>query len=281
MEELNREHEEYSRKVTQERLKGIVPRELLPNTAYAPLPGIYDIGWNEWTKLPAADFLKDLRREDDKFIKDHEEFALELAPMYNRGEFTLEQIKRVELEFFQVVDNFATNIARHAFDNLKNREVRDIILRHASEEIGHSELRADFMVYGLGMEREEVWESKPLIGGQKQWITMETEAIKKLRELSPPLAYAVIPFLERSLPKQNRLMAEGLRKHYRFPERVIGFFNLHTYVDIYHERFGLYVVGKYATTKELQDLFREAVMSRRESKVEHDSALYDAVRKVK
>jgi pyrroloquinoline quinone (PQQ) biosynthesis protein C len=282
MHELEKEYEEYSRKVTQQRLKSILPRELLPNTAYAPIQGIYDIGWQEWLDLPAADFVKELRKLDDKIIQENYEWTLRLAPFVHRGEFSLEQLKIMELQSFLDVDNFAVEIVSHVFDNIKDRDVRDIIMRHASEEIGHAELKADFLVHAFGLDRQrDIWNAKPIVPNAHNWVSAETDVVKKLKKLCPPLAYATIPFLERSLPRNNRLMAEGLRKHYGFPSRILGFYDLHTYVDIYHERLGLYVIGKYATTKELQDLLREAIISKRENQVRYNMGIYDYISKVK
>ncbi|MGH2638477.1 MAG: hypothetical protein ACRDF4_04245, partial [Rhabdochlamydiaceae bacterium] len=48
-----------------------MPRELLPHGSWAPIKGIYDIGWKEWELLPAADFVKDLRQWDEDFLRDH------------------------------------------------------------------------------------------------------------------------------------------------------------------------------------------------------------------
>ncbi|HYB02905.1 MAG TPA: hypothetical protein VED17_00495, partial [Nitrososphaerales archaeon] len=45
------------------------------------------------------------------------------------------------------------------------------------------------------------------------------------------------------------------------PNKYLTFQDVHTYIDIYHERFGAYILAKYATTKELQKVAEEAFKS--------------------
>ena len=89
---------------------------------------------------------------------------------------------------------------------------------------------------------------------------------------------AAAMFRERILPKGNRLNALGLRKHYNVPNRYLTFFDVHRFIDIYHERFGQYLLAKYATTKELQDqaenVFEEMVLREYQS----EEKLYSTMR---
>jgi pyrroloquinoline quinone (PQQ) biosynthesis protein C len=103
---------------------------------------------------------------------------------------------------------------------------------------------------------------------------MATPARQKLDKENQVLSYALIPFLERCLPTMNRMIGDGLRKHYGFESRVLGFYDLHTYVDIYHERLGLYLIGKYATTKKQQWMVREAVEESRMARIESNRSAY-------
>ncbi|MCS7142245.1 MAG: iron-containing redox enzyme family protein [Aigarchaeota archaeon] len=283
MEELySEDYEKSARKVTQKGLRRLIATELLPNGAYAPVKGIYDIGWREWESLPAADYVRELRRLDDELIKENETWILGLAPLVYKGELNLEQIRLLEFEsYINANDTLALRIAAHAFDNSKNREIRDIILRHASEETGHGELKADFLVNAFGMDLEkDIWNGTSALedyNRERVYLEGTNEALKRLKKASPPLAYAIIPFLERCLPRLDRMKAEGYRKQYGFPAKYLTFFDLHTYVDIYHERLGLYVIGKYATTRELQDLVRDAVLASRENRTKAMMALYNYI----
>jgi pyrroloquinoline quinone (PQQ) biosynthesis protein C len=264
MHELELDYEKNARKNIQKELSKMVPRELLPNGSYAPIAGIFDIGWEAWKELPAADFIRDLRELDNDITRENEMWIMGLAPMIERGELDLEQLKKWALDYFYNVDTFAIEIVEHVFHNLEDREVRDLILRHAAEEIGHGELMADFLERGFGMDRDhDVYGKKPTDRKMNSILTLETPELARLMKASPPLAYATIPFFERHLPKQNNMLARGLRKHYGFESNVLGWFDLHSYVDIYHERFGLYVIGKYAVSKKKQELLQDAVEANR------------------
>jgi pyrroloquinoline quinone (PQQ) biosynthesis protein C len=282
---LSEEYERSAREDTQISLETVVPRDLLPNGAYAPIPRIYDVGWKGWMDLPYTDFVREARTLDDGLIHDGREFALRLAPMISKGELSLEQLRIWESQNFLTVDDFAINIVRNVFNNLQNKEVRDIILRHTSEEIGHAELKADFLVGAFGMDRvKDVWCGSDLISKnatESSDLDSETSELTTLRKESPIVAYAVIPFLERNLPTLNKLMGEGLRKHYGFKSDLLGFYDLHTYVDIYHERLGLYLLAKYAKSRKVQEMFLDAVQSIRKSNIEFNRAGYEVLSKMK
>jgi pyrroloquinoline quinone (PQQ) biosynthesis protein C len=268
MEELGLEYEKNARQKTQPQLNETVRRELLPNGAYAPVKGIFDLGWEGWKDLPAGDFVKELRGLDNEITRENEMWIMGLAPKIERGEIDLEQLKDWALNYFYHVDTFAIEIVEHVFHNLDDREMRDIILRHTAEEIGHGELMADFLERGFGLDRErDVYGTRPKDKVMRSALTLQTPELLELLKVSPPLAYATIPFLERHLPKQNNMLARGLRRHYGYASDVLGWFDLHSYVDIYHERFGLYVMGKYAISKKEQELLRDAVEANRRAMI--------------
>ncbi len=287
--EVTEQDERIGREETQKKISAIVPRELLPNGSYAPVPGIFDIAWKGLLDLPAYDFVRSMRELDNSIIKENEEWALRLAPMCIRGELTIEQIKQHELFTFKFTDAFPISIARNVFENVRNREVRDLILRHANEEMGHSELQVDFLERGLGITRQEVYDSAPLVSAtapnagssdhKAGFFGADTEEMIALRKESPELAYALVPFQERVVPKQMRLMGRALREKYGFKdEHALGFFDLHSYIDIYHERFGVYIMAKYGTNKRSQELFRAALEDRRRVLVNSHRSAYYAVK---
>ncbi|MDA4129195.1 MAG: iron-containing redox enzyme family protein [Thaumarchaeota archaeon] len=278
MSEVTDEFEVNARRVTEEQIKAVVPRDLLPNGAYAPVNGIYDIGWKEWMNLPYADFAREMRDFDDSVIRENREWILRLAPMIEKGELSKEEIRLWELENFLTVDSFPIKIASHVFHNLQNREVKDIILRHTSEEVGHGELKADFLVQGFGMDRvRDIWNGKQLVSRKANFADANPK-VEELGKISPALAYATVPFAERSLPMLNQIMGRALRKQYHFPDSILGFYDLHTYVDIYHERLGLYVMAKYGGGKKGQELFRDSVETIRRDQAEIFRAGYDAMK---
>ncbi|HYB04719.1 MAG TPA: iron-containing redox enzyme family protein [Nitrososphaerales archaeon] len=274
--ELGLEYERNARQKTQKQLSRIVRRELLPNGSYAPVAGIFDIGWDGWKELPAADFVRQVIELDNSITKENEMWIMGLAPMIAKGELDRNQLREWSMNYCHHVDTFAVEIVEHVFDNLEDREVRDVILRHAAEEIGHGELMADFLERGFGLDRNrDVWGSKPKEA--RSILTLKTPELARLLKSSPPLAYATIPFFERHLPKQNYMLARGLRKYYKFRSDVLGWFDLHSYVDIYHERFGLYVIGKYATSTKDRELLLDAVEANRRALITSSQGAYKSV----
>lgn len=255
-----------------------VPRELLPNTAYAPLKGIFDLGWTAWEELPASDFVKKLRRLDDSIIKENSEWIFQLAPMISKSEISIDQLRFYAPMYFKLVDKFSTLISENALHLLRNREVRDIVLRHTAEEVGHSELFADFCTNALGLNRgTDLWAKADLPEDRESaWYS----AGASLASSAPELAYAVIPFTERSLPRQHDIMARALRAVYGFESRDLSFFDLHRFVDVYHERFGLWILGKYARERKIQEKIVELVEAMRSAQVSWARNAYDQIRKI-
>ncbi len=102
-------------------------------------------------------------------------------------------------------------------------------------------------------------------------------AVNELRKESPELTYALEPFLERTLPAIMRVTGKALRDHYGFRDDVLGFFDLHTYIDIYHERFGAYIMAKYAKSRRIQEIFQTALETRRKNGSKRFRAVYDVL----
>ncbi len=274
---VTEQDERKARDQTQKKLETIVPRELLPNGSYSPVPGIFDVAWKGLNDLPYFDFVKEMRQLDNGIIKDGGSWLSGLGDLYLKKELTLDQIRRYELHSFKFVDIYPISIIQNVFQNLQNREVRDLIIRHAGEEMGHSELEADFLEFGMGMTRQEIWDAPPLV---QNYVTQgaESEDMTALRKESPELAYALVPFCERVVPNSTRLQGKGLREQYGLKDDVLGFFDLHTYIDIYHERFGAYIMAKYARSKRLQDIFHSALLERREILKDSVQAAYYALK---
>ncbi len=275
---ITEQEERIAREQTQKKLEAIVPRELLPNGSYAPVPGIFDIAWKGLLELPYFDFVRSTREFDNTVIKENEEWMLRLAPMVARKELDHEQLKLFEMHSFRWVDTYPVAIVENVFENLHNREVRDLIIRHAGEENGHSELEADFIIQAFGVNRLDVWDSKPLVKSTYLEEGKESDAMSSLRKESPELSYALVPFCERCVPPATRIIGKALREQYGFKDDILGFFDLHTYIDIYHERFGAYIMAKYARTRRLQELFLTALDERRKILIGTNKQAYYALK---
>ena len=230
---------------------------------YLPSPGkgIYSIGWHGWDQYPAADFVKNLIEWHNGFAKEHnhEPHYPLFGPLFLKGELTKEEIKAyfsyslgvANLAFYyEGIAHFRAHLAG-AF------ELRDLFAWHIFEETGHNEMMADFMSGYFGMDRLE--EIQPLMDPLKlaEKDRRRYERLQKFKTLNAEGDFVEIAaaamLRERILPKPNRMRAIGLRKHYSVPDKLMTFFDVHSYIDIYHERFGAYILAKYATTKELQE----------------------------
>ena len=250
-------------------------RELnLSTGAYVPVKGIYKLGWNEWKKFPAADFVEELQAWHYEFLRDHrqEPYYPFFASAIKNGELTLEQLKFVWRDFYyradSIVENYAYQIARAK----PYREVRDMIARHVFEETGHGELLADFLVKGFGMKRDELYLGQPAVKQVSKFQDFWKKIFTRGHFVE---AAAALALYEEEVPKAMRSVNEGLRKHYGLTGDSVIFFDIHTYIDIYHKRFGEYILAQYATTKELQEIAREAFVVVNTANHEMMKAIYE------
>ena len=255
---------------------GLCPRELLPHGAWAPMRGMYDLGWKEWQSLPAAGFVEDLRRWDDEYASEvaSDPWAMDFAVMISRGELTHDQLRFYTAQHFLGIDPFVEHLAKAVLQNAHNRDVRDFAARHLAEETGHSTLYEEFCVRALQMDRvKDLWEAQPVVRKEvKEKIYMD---VMHAGIEDAAITYAMIPFGERLLPRRNGLLARSYRKAYDFPDDTLTFFDLHTYIDIYHERIGLWLLGKYATTKERQERAMQLLQGARQAKREQLRVIFE------
>ena len=124
------------------------------------------------------------------------------------------------------------------------------------------------------MNRErDLWEAKPVVRkGVKDTLFSQ---MMHAHIDDAAVTYAMIPFGERLLPKRNAMLAKAYRKVYDFPDDTLTFFDLHTYIDIYHERIGLWLLAKYAITNEQQERAMQLLQGARKAKREQLRAIYD------
>jgi hypothetical protein len=238
-------------------------RELNVLGTYTPVKGIYSLGWDKWKEEPAAELVIKLKRWHDGFSKDHssEPFYPIFGPLILNGELNHSDLV-ILFKYLMAVtsQNFVFEGVSHARAHLLGaREVRDIIARHLFEEVGHNEMLAEFMVGAFGMDR--VREVNPLADPTNFDDDMLKLYIKfkSLNESGHFVELAAASMLmERYIPRPHRQMAIGFRKHYNVPNKFLTFFDIHSYIDIYHERFGSYILAKYAIKKELQDMATKA-----------------------
>jgi pyrroloquinoline quinone (PQQ) biosynthesis protein C len=259
-----------------------IPRELLPHGAWAPIKGMYDIGWKEWESLPNSDFVKDLRQWDEDFLRDHanDPWSHDFVPVIERQELTIDQLRFFSQQQYLRLEGFVENLARALLANVKHRDIRDLVARHLAEETGHSTLYEDFCIEALGMNRvKDLWNGRP-IGDRDRKETLNKFWLQHIGGddySTMIMKYAIIPLWERHLPRRNSVLSKVYRTKYNFPNTAMTFVDLHTYIDIYHERIGMYVLGKFADTKEKQDLARRLFQARRELQENDNKAIWDAM----
>lgn len=255
---------EYEKKMVAEyKLMPNDNRELHVLGTYTPVPGIFSLGWTGWKDHPAADFVSGLISWHDGFSRDHasDPFYPIFGPLIEKGELTKPELKSFFTYLMAVTSqNFVfEGVSQVRAHLLGVREVRDIIARHLFEEVGHNEMLAEFMAGYFKMDR--VKEVDPLadfntFNKDQYEMYMRFRALNEKGHFVELAAASML--MERFIPRPHRQMAVGLRKHYHVPNNLMTFFDIHSYIDIYHERFGTYILSKYATTKELQDMARQA-----------------------
>lgn len=259
--------EEYEREMRKkfgvDELLTLTKRKLGTSGNYLPSPGkgIYSIGWHEWDQYPAADFVKSLLEWHNGFIKEHssEPYFPHFGPLVLRGELTKEELKAYFSHSLGVANLgfYYEGIAHFRAHLAGAYELRDLFAWHLFEETGHNEMMAEFMTGYFGMDKRK--DVLPLMDPIKisEKDRRRYERLQKFKSLNAEGHFVEIAaaamLRERILPKPNRMRAMGLRKHYQVPDKYMTFFDVHSYIDIYHERFGQYILAKYATSKELQD----------------------------
>ena len=257
--------EEYERKMVRE--YGLQSsksgKELNPLGVYTPVKGIFSLGWDAWKEEPAAEFVIRLIEWFNGLYRDHasEPFFPALAPLIAKGELSIEELKtfyKHQMATTSQVFEFEGIAAVRAHIAGAN-EIRDIIKRHYFEETGHNEMLAEFVAGAFNMDKiTEVYPLTDPRNFNKIQSDMQTSFWSRNAHGDFVELAAASMLMERWIPKPHRQMAIGLRKHYNVPNKYMTFFDIHSYIDIYHERFGAYILAKYATKKELQDMAESA-----------------------
>ena len=256
-------------------------RELGLAGAYLPVKGIRGLGWAGWRDLPAADVVKDMIEWHNGFIREHisEPFYLLFHQMIEKGELSLDELSVYYSKYYGFIDNMfpwegLVTVRLQELSQLDEadpegvREIRDLFRTHFYEEIGHEELLADFCEQALKLNRvKDVY--LPNLAKGEGYLKTSRDLFKMIYGERHFTEAAVLMFAERDLPKSMRRTRLGLSKQYGFADRDLNYFDIHSYIDIYHERYGSYIIAKYATSKELENnvknLFQQIITTRYES----------------
>jgi Iron-containing redox enzyme len=153
-------------------------------------------------------------------------------------------------------------------DTLGVRELRDLFRAHFYEETGHEELLADFCEKALKLDRvKDLYLPGNYLSEKNQgYLKTPNDYFRKVYAERHFAVVSVLMFAERDLPKPHRIIRQALKREYGFSDAHLNYFDIHSYIDIYHERYGQYIIAKYAKTKQEQkevfDLFKEITEAR-------------------
>jgi hypothetical protein len=274
--------DEYEKQVVREYdLVNSDDRELNIAGAYTPVQGIYSLGWKGWQEQPYSEFVRSIIDWHNSFIKEHSEvFYPDFSPAINRGEPSMEDLKAI---FFSLLPRATElfmweGLAHNRAHRMGAREARDLIARHLFEETGHAEMMFDFVAGAFNLDRvRDLYPlnnphnfSEPL----KKWYknNQRRNAEGHFVEVA-----AASMLSERWIPKAYNLIGQGLRKHYNVPNKYLTFMDVHSYIDIYHQRFGAYLLSKYASTKELQERAEKEYKNAINGLYEYNRSVYEGL----
>jgi pyrroloquinoline quinone (PQQ) biosynthesis protein C len=256
-------------------------RELTTAGSYVPVRGIRDLGWKGWQDLPGAHIVRDMIEWHNGYIREHshEPYYLFMHKLIKAGELSERELRAYYADYYGFVDNMfpwegivCTRLQELCQTEEKDpvgvREARDLFRAHFYEEAGHEELLADFCECALKLDRVKdlYLPANYLSAKNRGYLRAPNDYFRKVYADRHFTAAAVLMFAERDLPKPHRVIRQALKKEYGYPDEYLNYFDIHSYIDIYHERYGQYIIAKYATTKREQEdvfnLFREVTEAR-------------------
>jgi len=264
-------------------------RELTTAGSFVPVKGIRGLGWRGWQNLPAADLVKDLIDWHVGFMREHVDlpYYLFFHKMIEKGELTLDELRSYYSNYYSFVNNmfpwegYVTAQLQERIRVERNdpegiREARDLFRAHFYEEAGHEELLADYCKNALGLDKvKDLY--IPALKTEENYLKTNHDFFKIIYRDHHFTEAAVLMFAERDLPRPHRRVRKGLKAQYGFGNKDIIYFDVHSYIDIYHERYGQYLIAKHATSKELQEnvskLFKQIMETRLESEKRFYSTL--------
>lgn len=265
-------------------------RELTVAGSFVPVRGIRGLGWRGWQDLPAADLIKNLIDWHNGFMREHvsEPYYLFFHKMIEKGELTTDELRAYYSNYYSFVNNmfpwegFVTaqlqeRVQVERDDPEGIREARDLFRTHFYEEAGHEELLADFCKSALGLDKvKDLY--IPALRPDENYLKTDHDFFKAIYRDRHFTEAAVLMLAERDLPRPHRRIRKGLKSEYGFKDKDIIYFDVHSYIDIYHERYGQYLISKYAITREQQDNVSELFKKIMETRLESERQFYSTLK---
>ncbi len=213
------------------------------------------------TVLSGADFVRDLKaelRKPGRYLPEHP-----WVQAVNTGKATRKQLQFWATQYFCAI-RFGQLMSAITFANCPDPAIRKKIIEVlAEEELGilsksapHKELFIRFAL-GTGLSREQMENAKPAYAAAVHVHHMEF--VGKLRPFFYRRACSGIG-VEWQVPKTFGLISQGLKKHYGLTPEQTFFFDMHKEADEEHGDVSSDIVSKYATTQEVQEDLKHAVI---------------------
>jgi hypothetical protein len=253
------------------------------------LQEIYAPGWKGWQDMPGAPLVEELIEWEDGLTKDHRD-DMSYPKYYNcgymwKGELSPEHYRKIELSHFTMMAN-ARPCETQPVLNARlagARHLADVEAWWVFDEEAHEDMKVYSMEKHFGITEDQMFEG---VAEQLAQLTkspkvkaMNKDTVKSLNRFvalrdGPAFLMGASMLAERENPWTNQNLARALIKHYDYNQDELVFYNVHTFIDIYHARLGMYILGKYAATKEEQELVKAFYQSQKLKQMEKSKTYY-------
>ncbi|MDD9953052.1 MAG: CADD family putative folate metabolism protein [Candidatus Woesearchaeota archaeon] len=193
--------------------------------------------------------------------------------LWNEGKVSKEALQEYAKEYFQFVQLFPRLVSR-IHSNTPDEADRLKILENLNEEenpeLPHTELWVRF-AEGIGVSREDMFNTKPLPATKKMLATMQELADKSYLE-----GCAAVLGYEGQISEIAILKQKGLEQHYDIHDkRALEFFEEHGEVDLEHQKTWKELIAKNAT-EEQYPAIRNAIKTSLDAQWKLLDGIYDA-----
>ncbi len=204
------------------------------------------------------DFVQLLEKDiHKKHLSKHKFYQL-----WNEGEISLEALRGYAQQYYKFVSEFPRLVSR-VHSNTPDEEDRMLILDNLNEEedkdLPHTELWLRF-AEGIGVKRNKI--DVKMLPETKGML----DSLRKLSSKSFLEGAAALLAYEAQVPDIAALKMQGLKKHYNLKDKnSLEFFEVHSAVDIEHQKTWKKLITKHAKTKEQKAKVRRALNTSLES----------------
>jgi hypothetical protein len=253
------------------------------------LEELYRPGWKEWESMPGAEVIRELASWEEGVNRDNKGEPwfpkIHANPYIWSGELKPEQLREVE---YRQYTNVTNSIPSTAFSTVRayldgNKELRQLANWWHFDEETHEEMKERVLVTHFGYSKEsmqaEARKQLELLKSEetKRIGTDTLKAVNRFAALrdGPAILVGGIILQERENMWTSQKSRVALQKHYGYSNDALLFVNIHTYIDVFHVRLGEYIIGKYARTKEEQEMVKLMFKSQKTKQMQRSKDFYD------